>query len=236
MSIDSDIHRELSGFQDDVIDLLDSVDFFDIEGEYNPTELYASIPKRDMDRYKAASQEKNSRVWGIVKALIVGQAIQAGISQLKQAYPRKVGKPSAQDYMNRYIKEHGGEFIKGMSRTDQQKLVGFIWYNADKNERPLAKDLKNLPWTRSLLDSGNHRAATIIRTEKHRATSYGTHNAAKDSKAKFHVRHEAGDKRTRPSHRAIMGERKPIDEPYSNSEMYPGEKDINCRGWESFEW
>jgi hypothetical protein len=25
-----------------------------------------------------------------------------------------------------------------------------------------------------------------------------------------------------------------IDQPYSNGEMYPGETEINCRGWDEF--
>lgn len=231
------IHTELAEFQDEVIALLDSGGFFNISGQFDPVEFYASIPKKAQTEYAKASREKNSRVWDIVKALIVGQAIQAGISAFKQAYPRNYKiKPSAQDYMNRYVKEHGGEFITNMGRRDQKAIVGFIWSNAGKNERPLATQIDSMPFFRSVLDNGRHRTATVVRTEKHRATSYGTSHTAKDNGAKFHIRHEAGDKRTRPKHMAMMGERQPIDRPYSNGEEYPGSNDINCRGWESFEF
>ena len=226
---EDEIHRELAGFQDDVINLLNAADFFDIEGEYNPTELYASIPKRDMDAYKAASKEKNSRIWDIVKAVIIGQAIQTGINQLKQVYPRKVGKSSAQDYMNRYIKEHGGEFIKGMGRTDQKKLVDFIWSNAGVNERPMKKQLMQQPHLKYLLDSGNHRAETIVRTEKFRATEYGTFYAAKDNSFKTKAAIRSGKANTRPGHRARSGIYVPIDEPLPDGEMFAGDSSINCQ-------
>jgi SPP1 gp7 family putative phage head morphogenesis protein len=227
--LEDDIHRELAGFQDEVIAVLDSAEFFDIEGKYNPTEVYASIPKRDKQAYQAANKEKNSSIWDIVKAVIVGQAITTGIRALKTAYPARKVAANPKDYAGRYIKEHGGEFIKGMSRTDKQKLVGFIWANASVNERPMKKQLEKQPHLKWLLDSGNHRAETIVRTEKFRATTIGTHMAAQDAGFKKKTWHTAGDRRVRPSHRALNGLTIAIDEIFPNGEIVPGEATINCR-------
>jgi uncharacterized protein with gpF-like domain len=81
-----------------------------------------------------------------------------------------------------------------------------------------------------LVDNKEYRLKTIKRTETNRATGYGSWKFAGDNGAKTKTRREVGDKRTRPSHLAMMGETVQINKPYSNGEMYPGEKDINCRG------
>lgn len=222
------IHNELAEFREEVIALLDSGDFFDIEGQFDPVEFYASIPKKAQTEYAKASQEKNSRVWDIVKALIVGQAVATGISAFGKSYPRNYKiKPSAQDYMNEYIKKHGGEFITNMGQTDQKKLVGFIWSNAGMNERPMARKIDRQPHLRWILDQGKHRNGTIARTEKNRATEYGTYRAAKDNGFKKKVWITAGDKRVRPSHQAMNGERVKISDFFSNGLEFPS--DINCR-------
>ena len=228
MPDETDIHGLLAGFSDEVIAFLEAGGFFDLEGQYNPTEFYAGIPKAAKDEYKAASAEKNSLVWDVVKAVIIGQAIGAGISQFKKAYPVKF-KPSAQDYMAKYVKEHGGQFIKGMSRTDQQKLVNFIWSNAGAHERPLAKKIAEQPHLKYVLDQGNHRYETIVRTEKFRATTYGSHFSAQDAGFKKKTWHTAGDKRVRPSHRMQNNLTIAIDEIFPNGEIVPGEATINCR-------
>ena len=228
MTQESDIHTELAEFQDEVIALLDSGGFFNISGQFDPVEFYASIPKSAQTEYAKASQEKNSRVWDIVKALIIGQAVATGISAFGKSYPRNYKvKPSAQDYMNDYIKKHGGEFITNMGRTDQKKLVGFIWSNAGMNERPMARKIDQQPHLRWILDQGRHRNETIVRTEKARATEYGTYRTAKDNGFKKKVWITAGDTRVRPSHRAMNGERVKISETFSNGLEFPS--DINCR-------
>lgn len=228
MPDETDIHSLLAGFSDEVIAFLEAARFFDLEGEYDPVEFYSQIPKKVKDEYKAASAEKNSKVWDIVEAVVIGQAIGAGIKQFQKDYPVKF-KPSAQDYMDRYVKEHGGQFIKNMSRTDQQKLVNFIWSNAGAHERPLAKKIAEQPHLKYVLDQGNHRYETIVRTEKFRATTYGSHFSAQDAGFKKKTWHTAGDKRVRPSHRMQNNLTIAIDEIFPNGEMVPGEATINCR-------
>jgi SPP1 gp7 family putative phage head morphogenesis protein len=136
---------------------------------------------------------------------------------------------TAQDYQARYIKEHGGEIITNMSRTDQKRLTQFIWSNANEHERPLAKAIDKQPNLRYILDRGNHRTETIIRTEKARATRYGAMNYASDWGAKTKTWHTAGDHRVRPSHRALGGSEIPIGEEFPHEGMFPGEQSINCR-------
>lgn len=232
---DEEIHRLLAAFGPKVVAALQAIGFFDLQGEYNPTEVERELLKSPaFKEYKAESKAKNSKIWDVVKAVIIGQAIQAGIDSFRKDYPKYKAKPSAQDYMNRYIKEHGGEFIKGMTLTDQKKLVNFIWANSGMHERPLARKIDEQPHLRYVLDQGNHRNETIIRTERYRGTSFGTWQCAYDSGFKTKTRHAAMDKRTRPSHAAMNGETVPINTPYSNGEQFCGENSINCRCRDSF--
>jgi len=229
---DRQIHAILQKFGPKILALLTAIGFFELEGPYDASEIEQQIrTSPEWKRYQAASKEKNSRVWEIVGATYILDAITGGARQVAGKYRLPaIAKPTAQEYMDRYIKTHGGEFIKNMSRTDQRKLVNFIWYNAGQNERPFAKVIDQQPHLRYVLDQGNHRTETIIRTEKFRATNYGSWRFAGDNGATKKRRWEVGDKRTRASHRAMMGEVVAIDEAYSNGEMYPGEEDINCRG------
>lgn len=251
MPIDSDIHNELAGFYDEVIAVLDSADFFNIEGEYNPTEVYASIPKRDIEAYKEASEKKNSRVWDILKAVLIGGAIAAGVGQIRKDYPKQVAAYETKSYIrpekypkprtvkeiaDEYMEKRGGELIKNMNRTDQKKLVAYIWSNAQRNERPLARQIKNEPHIQSILDTGKHRTETIVRQERQRAINYASTVHAKEIGAKTRTRMEKQDLRTRPSHKVLRGETVPIDKPYSNGEMYPNQIDINCRGSQLFDF
>lgn len=244
-----ELHNELSAFYDPLNEFLDDSGFYELEGKYDPAKFYAEIPPKIKDKYESESQKKNSRVWDILKAVLIGAAIGRGVRQFRKEYPREVAKAesrdealpankkrirSVNDYANEYIKSHGGEFIKNMTRSDQQRLVNFIWSNSARNERPLARDIKNLPHIQSIIDSGKHRTETIIRTERHRAINYGSWMHAGDIGAQTKTRHELFDARTRPSHRAMRDMTVLLDEPYPNGEMYPGSIDLNCRGSQSY--
>ncbi|MCK9571462.1 phage head morphogenesis protein [Candidatus Pacearchaeota archaeon] len=233
---DRAIHELLRKFGPHILKLLASIEFFSIDGTYDAAEVEQQIRSApEWKRYQVASEEKNSRIWEIVGAAYILDAIVGGSAEVAKKYRLPViPKPTAQDYMNRYIKSHGGEFITNMSRTDQRKLVNFIWYDAGRNERPFAKIIDQQPHLRYVLDQGNHRTETIIRTEKFRATNYGSWRFAGDNGATKKRRWEVGDKRTRASHRAMIGQVVAIDKPYSNGEMFPGEKDINCRGHDEY--
>lgn len=81
---------------------------------------------------------------------------------------------------------------------------------------------------------GRWRSELIARTETTRVSNgsrqrgiQGMVERRGGSATKTRV--SAGDNRVRPEHRRINGETRPIDQPYSNGEMYPGEKAILCR-------
>jgi SPP1 gp7 family putative phage head morphogenesis protein len=232
MPTENDLHRELAAFAPDILALLDSIDFFELEGPYDAQELISSIPARARREYQTESKSKNSRVWPIVGSIFVAAGLSSGISQIKAEYPRQVAaspkRLTAQDYQSKYLKEHGGEFITRMSHTDQKRLTNFLWQNAGKNERPLAKQiLKQEPQLAYLVDNKEYRLKTIKRTEISRATNYGGYSFAKDNGFAKKTWHTAGDARVRPSHRSISGETVKIDAKFSNGYEYPQE--INCR-------
>ena len=244
MTLETDLHDELASFQPEVLAFLEDSGFFELEGPYDPVQFYATVPKKVKEEYIAASEEKNSRIWDLIRGVLVGGAVVAGVQSVRRKYPRQVAAyekkaaaepkkypapKSAKDHADEYMAAHGGEFIKNMNRTDQKRLVAFIWSNAEKNERPLAGKIDQQPHLKWVLDQGNHRNETIVRTEKFRATTAGTHMSAQDAGFKKKTWHTAGDKRVRPSHRMLNGLTIKIDEIFPNGELVPGEATINCR-------
>ena len=246
------IHKELASFSPRIIDVLDSIDFWELEGPYDALEMDTAIKSQPEYReYKKESVAKNSRVWDLVKAIFIGGAISAGISQIQKDYRPQIArqaakeevkykgvipaKPTAKDYMNQYIKERGGEFITNMQKADRNMLTRFIWKNAGEHERPKAKAiLKQEPLLSYLVDGKGYRLRAIDRTEKGRATAYGAKEYARDWGAKTKTRHSAFAKNSRESHKAISGETVPIDKPYSTGEQYVRENFINCLCYETF--
>ncbi len=249
MPNESDLHKLLASFGPAIIAFLTSIGFFDIDGPYDAQELLASAPARVKREYAKSSQEKNSKVWQTVSSLFLFDSILSGVKQTAKEYPapiqrsiaRKIAsgipqktveavmRKSAQDYMNEYVKSESGKFITNMGRTDQKKLVDFIWSNAGEHERPLAKMINKQPHLRYVLDQGNHRVETIVRTEKARATRYGALKFAKDNDFKTKTWHSAGDKRVRPSHGSLSGKTIPIKDDFPGEGQYPGSVSINCR-------
>lgn len=79
------------------------------------------------------------------------------------------------------------------------------------------------------------RAGLIARTETHNATQYGTMQGYKQGGLTTKIWVAVLDGATRDSHAAVDGEERPIDRPFSNGLMFPGdpnataEEVINCR-------
>lgn len=249
---EEEIHRLLSAFGPEIIAYLDAMGFWDLpEGTYDPVEVMAAAPASAKREYVAASKEKNSRVWDIVKALFIPAAIGVGIATIQKDYkpqiarqaakevslPKSVrpARPTAQDYQNQYISERGGEFIQRLNKADQNLITRFIWKNSGEHERPMAKTiLKNEPSLAYLVDNSGVRLRAIDRTEKGRATAYGAKEYARDWGAKTKTRHSAFRPTSRASHKAISGETVAIDKPYSNGEQFCKENSINCLCWDTF--
>ena len=231
MPSESEIHDLLARFGPRIIDVLDSVDFWAIEGTYDPAEIDTKIKHQpEYKKYKQESEKKNSRIWDIVAKIIVPAALLAGMQKTATKYD--LPKPTVQDYSDAFVKKYGGQFITGMSRADQKTLTRFIWKNSLQNERPLAKHiLKNEPLLGYLVDNKEYRLRAIKRTESGRADSYGAFRWAGDSGLTEKHRMTAGDKRVRDKHRedASAGWID-IDERYpSSGELFAGENSINCR-------
>lgn len=79
------------------------------------------------------------------------------------------------------------------------------------------------------------RATMIARTEVHNVTQYGTIEGYKQAGLTTKIWVAVLDSETRPSHAYLDGEEKPIDVPFSNGLMFPGDpagpadEVINCR-------
>jgi hypothetical protein len=222
-----EINVILKKFGPRIVQYLDDVGYFDVEGPYNPIDL---TQRRSMMKYLKASKAKNTEVWDVVEKYLVPELEGKG-----EAFIDLYGlKPviNVQEIAADYMDSRGGELIKQMTRTDQKRLTNFIQNNASKNERVLARDVLREPDLANIV--GGHRPATIIRTERNHAVGASTREVAARAGATTHTRYEVMDERTRESHIPLNKETQPFDEPYSNGEMYPGEIDPNCRGWETF--
>jgi len=224
---DREINTILQKFGPQITKYLQSVGYFDGEGPYEPTDL---LNKAAMDKYLRASTLKNREVWDAVEKWLFPELVDFG-----KDFIRVYGlKPAinVQDIATTFMQKEGGLLIKRMTQTDKTKLTQFIWANSEKNERVLARQILKEPNLVSIVQG--HRTATIIRTERNHAVGSSAYQIAQKADATTKTRHEVGDNRTRRSHLAMMGEEVPIDQPYSNGEMYPGETDINCRGYSEY--
>lgn len=224
---DREIATILKKFGPDIEAYLKTVGFFDIEGPYTTTDL---LNPRAMATYKKASLAKNREVWTALEKWLFPEMVDFSKDFIK-VYGLKP-PINVEKMATEYIEKRGGELIKKMTQTDQKKLVNYINANSMKNERPLARQIAKEPGLASLVSG--HRTATIIRTERNHAVGDSAYQMASKAGATFKIRHEVGDHRTRPSHRKMMGEKVKFDEPYSNGEMFPGENDINCRGFSEY--
>lgn len=79
------------------------------------------------------------------------------------------------------------------------------------------------------------RAQNIARTEVQVANQTGQFDAYKQAGITLKIWVSTPDDKTRPSHRALDGQEKPIEQPFDNGLMYPGDPSgsageiINCR-------
>lgn len=223
---DRAINEILQKFGPQIVEYLRAVGYFGLEGSYSPLDL---IDAGAIRKYVRASKSKNTEVWRVVEKLLLpelegtGEAFIAAYG-LQEVIPVKA-------LATKYIESRGGEFIKKVTATDKQRLVNFIWQDSGKNERVLAREILKQPNLSSIVDNSGFRARTIIRTEKARATRGGSHACAGSAGATTKTWHTVGDKRVRPTHRALNGTKIKIDEDFPGEGQYPGSVSINCRCW-----
>ncbi len=231
MSSESEIHALLARFGPAVVAFLTSINFWEIEGPYDAQEVLSSIPASDKRAYLKESKEKNSAVWNIAKSLFVFDGLLSGARRCAKTY--NLPAPNAttlgsKPYVEAYYKERGLEFIKSLTATDTAKLKAFVWANASQNERPFAKMVLKEPNLRYITDMNEVRAKLIKRTETVIASNGGEFRFARDNGAKFKEWHAVNDRRTRPSHRALNGQIRAIDEPFPHGRMLPDEPNCRC--------
>lgn len=103
-------------------------------------------------------------------------------------------------------------------------------FEAGESREQLVERVKN-----TYGDITDARAKTIARTEVHNATQYATIEGYRQAGVTIKIWVAVGDAYTRDSHAALDGEERPLDVPFSNGLMFPGdpngpaEEVINCR-------
>jgi hypothetical protein len=227
---DKEIHAILQKFGPQITKYLQSIGYFDISGPYEPLDIMDQVAMR---KYLIASKAKNKEVWSILEKWLLPEMVGNG-EKFIAVYGLKKQAIPVREIATEYIEKRGGELIKRMVKTDQKKLTAYVWQNSMKNERPLARQILKEQNLAGIVDNSGFRTRTIIRTERGRAIRSGARSISLDAGAKSRIRREVGDHRTRKTHFKMIGEEVPMTDPYSNGEMYPGETEINCRGWDEF--
>lgn len=130
-----------------------------------------------------------------------------------------------------WLDEYGADQVKNINETTKDALRDELVEGLANGESvPKLRDRVS----RVFADAKGRRAETIARTESHNSVSAGTFETYKAADVERKEWLATKDSRTRDSHRAIDGEVKPIDQPFSNGLMYPGapgpaKEVINCR-------
>ncbi len=131
-----------------------------------------------------------------------------------------------------YINNRADFFLKSINDTTFTKLRKVFTENATEGgtREQLVKKIQN-----TYGEITKFRAGLIARTETHNQTQYGTMQGYKQSGLNTKIWVSVVDGETRDSHLMTDGEERPLDRPFSNGLMYPGdpsgdaEEVINCR-------
>lgn len=219
---DRNIKTILQKFGPEISAYLKSIGYFDLAGPYSPPDI---MDQAAMRRYIRASTTKNRRVWAELEKWLFPEMVDFGTAFVATYGLKKVVNVHA--IATDYMKLRGGELIRGMTITDKKRLTAFIWNNAQKNERPLARQILKEPNLSSIVSPA--RAKIIVRTERGRAVRSSSQTIAIGSGAKEKTWVTAGDKRVRPSHRKLNSTTWSIEEDIPGEGQYPGQISINCR-------
>lgn len=142
--------------------------------------------------------------------------------------PFDARRPAANDFLERYV----SELADRVSETTYGHVMETI-REAEGQGLTVPETAKRLR-ERAGIETPK-RAKLIARNELQRITKGAAWAQALESGLiRGKRRHEQHDEKTRDSHRELDGEERAIDEPYSNGELWAGQTDINCRGWDEF--
>lgn len=136
--------------------------------------------------------------------------------------------PRMAEFLETYVSELAGR----VSQTTHDQVVEVIREAQDEG-LSVPKTAERI---RERSDIESRRRAELIARNELQRTSKGASwvQALESGVVSGKRRHEMDDLKTRPEHRELDGEERAIDEPYSNGELWAGQLDINCRGWDEF--
>ena len=211
-------------------DVLDKEGYYDLDEGTDGEKAYKEVGGKGLiSKLRDAAEKINTPLWQMVASSLVSGALQSGYNDAKNSIKNEVSeevlkKLSPDEIANKYLEEHGGEFIKTLTDTDVDRVIGLIQDNPSMHEDAF-KDRYEESF------SSDVRLDVIDRTERHRAKMYAYNETADDAGATWKRRLTAEDDRVRDSHNEDMNAGWiPFDEPYPDTEeMFPGEKEINCR-------
>lgn len=141
---------------------------------------------------------------------------------------RAVQAPKLTDY----LRQNGLRRVKGINDTTRDKLAATLadGIEAGESTAQLVKRMQQ-----HLPDIQTERAAAIATSEAHTSMQAGSFAQMRFGGITTKTWITAGDEATRDSHRAQDGQTVPIDQPFRNGLMYPGDPSgapgeiINCR-------
>lgn len=201
-------------------------------------------------------QEQKTRA---VNTLPKGKSIQKANELLNDNLEIDLLKKTLLPHLTKFVKEGGQDAVKRMklpvpfklhparlsaidnqvsflsaeiTKTTEKKLKRVLMSGLDegKGYKEIAEDIEDL-----FDDMSKGRAMTIARTSTVSTMQSGVYDAYKENLIPIKIWVAVGDEETRDSHFEIDGEERPLDMPFSNGLMYPGdpsgppEEVINCR-------
>jgi len=223
MSPDEQILQLLKAWAPEVNALLHQAGYFELDREeIEPEEAWKELGPAFPRKVAAASIQKNTSVWDLVKSAISAVAFAAGVSTVA----KQLNVPaSAYDWnprAQRFYDTHGDFFIKTMSRTDIESLHQRIQQDFNLNPKDFGQKFADS------YSCSPARLERIKRTETHASTQGGGWNFAQEAGAQFKQWMCTPRNRwPRPTHRAVWYEVRALDQPFSNGLYYPSE--VGCR-------
>jgi HK97 family phage portal protein len=136
------------------------------------------------------------------------------------------------DIIRSWLEKKADVFLRSVNETTFEQLQRQFEESAALNEgrEELIKRIRD-----TYDDISKGRANTIARTETHGVTQYGTIEGYRQSGLNNKIWVSVMDAATRDMHAALDGEKVPIDRPFSNGLMFPGDPNgpasevCNCR-------
>ena len=226
MSPDEEILKLLKSFAPDVTNLLDRAGYFSLDPLMPKENIAKAIGfQRGGRLYRQvlkASLEKNDKIWPIVIDEYSLREFKAGAREVAKSlnipYSQWDWNAAAQDY----FEKDGLAKVKLLTQTDIDSIRNRVQYDFGLNPKAFAERYAES------YSCSEARLERIKRSETHSAAQAGGQEFALGADCQFKqwICTEI-DPWPRPSHRAVWYEIQPIDQPFSNGQMWP--QDPNCR-------